>query len=451
MGVYSSVNPIKNNQQLSDEITQLAGQINAANYRFLKLLAEYDRREAWAEEGIRSCAHWLNWKCGIALGPAREKIRVARCLEGLSLINKAFSTGALSYSKVRAMTRVATTDNEEYLMMIAENGTASHMEKLVRKYKRVEHQTLPTEAEQQNLSPEESRSMVSYQDDDGMFVIHARLPAEIGSLVVKAIESIVRRQKAEEEAILNNEKNSKNVSAETFSDQQTVAAPLTFPQQRADALIQLAEHYIATVTNDSGIKSLAGKQRCQIMLHVDLKTLKGNKSSQEACCNIDNQQWISPEIARQLSCDASITTVMEDDKGEVLNIGRKSRTIPTAIHHALNLRDKSCRVPGCCSAKYLDAHHIKHWANGGETSLSNLVMLCRQHHRELHKNAFSIEINKNELIFITAKGKRMKESIYPQFIESSLKSLPKVTKDVMANKWRGEIIDYDMAVDGLLS
>ena len=432
MGIYSSITPVKNNHQLSAEITQLAGQINAANYRFLKLIAEYDRREAWAEDGIRSCAHWLNWKCGIALGAAREKLRVARCLDGLTLINKAFSSGALSYSKVRAMTRVATKENEAYLMMIAENGTASHMEKLVGKYQKVKHQQLPTEDDQQQLTPEQSRSMVSYQDDDGMTIIHAKLPAEVGALVVKAIEAIVQRQKTLDET--------ENVSAET-----------SFPQKRADALSQMAEHYIATATNDSGTKSLAGNQKCQIMLHVDLDTLQGKHSSGHPCCNTDNEHWISPDVVRQLACDASLTTVLEDNKGKVLNIGRRSRTIPPAIQHALSLRDKSCRVPGCCSTTYLDAHHIKHWANGGETSLDNLVMLCRHHHRELHKGVFSIEVKNHELVFVSGKGKRLEESIYPQFSHDKLLQLPKVSPEIVVNQWRGELIDYDMGVDGLLT
>ena len=102
--------------KLEDEITLLAGQINAASYRFLKLIAEFDRREGWNGGGIKNCAHWLNWKCGICIGPAREKVRVAHALEELPKINNAFSTGHLSYSKVRAMTRVATNDNEDFFI-----------------------------------------------------------------------------------------------------------------------------------------------------------------------------------------------------------------------------------------------------------------------------------------------------------------------------------------------
>ncbi|HAJ76832.1 MAG TPA: hypothetical protein DCM64_10295 [Gammaproteobacteria bacterium] len=121
------------NQQLSDEITRLAGHINAAQHRFLKLLAALIEREAWGGgSGIKSPAHWLNYYCGIALGAAREKVRVAKCLASLPLIDQAFSAGAISYSKVRALTRTATPDNEEYLLMIAQHSTAQHVEILVK-------------------------------------------------------------------------------------------------------------------------------------------------------------------------------------------------------------------------------------------------------------------------------------------------------------------------------
>ncbi|MCH8176548.1 MAG: hypothetical protein IIC59_15345, partial [Proteobacteria bacterium] len=111
-------------QALSNEITRLAGHINAAQYRFLKLLAALVERHAWGgDSGMKSPAHWLNYYCGIDLGAAREKVRVAKCLSSLPLIDQAFSTGAISYSKVRAMTRAATPENEAYLLNIAKIGT----------------------------------------------------------------------------------------------------------------------------------------------------------------------------------------------------------------------------------------------------------------------------------------------------------------------------------------
>ena len=133
----SLVNLEESNDQLADRITTLAGQINAANYRFLKLIAEFDRRQAWAGYGIRSCAHWLSWKCGFDMNTAREKVRVARALEELPAINAAFEKGELSFSKVRAMTRAATDINEDYLLMIAEYGTTQQMETLVKSFRTV--------------------------------------------------------------------------------------------------------------------------------------------------------------------------------------------------------------------------------------------------------------------------------------------------------------------------
>jgi hypothetical protein len=181
----------EDDDQLASNITLLAGQINAANYRLLKLIATFDRRKAWSGGGtVRSCAHWLNWQCGIALGAAREKVRVANCLERLPLTDAAFAAGEISYSKVRAMTRVATPENEDFLLTIARHGTASHLEQVVNKYRRVQ-QTMEKECEDKENA---QRKLVYYRDDDGMWVIHAKLPAETGALVVKAIEAVARPQ-----------------------------------------------------------------------------------------------------------------------------------------------------------------------------------------------------------------------------------------------------------------
>ena len=174
-------------QQLADEITLLAGQSNVADYRLLKLIAKFDALKAWLGAGtIRSCAHWLNWQCGIALGAAREKVRAARCLDSLPLIDASFAAGEISYSKVRAMSRIATPKNEGFLLMIAQYGTASHLEQVVRKYRKV---TCDNE-DKAEREQEQDRELVYYQDDDGSWVIHARLPAEAGSQVVKAIEAL---------------------------------------------------------------------------------------------------------------------------------------------------------------------------------------------------------------------------------------------------------------------
>ena len=111
--------------ELASEICTLSGHINAANHRWLLLVAEYDRRNGWSDGATQSCAHWLNWRCGIAMGAAREKVRVARALETLPKISAAMASGSLSYSKVREITRIASAETEDYLLMIAEHGTAA--------------------------------------------------------------------------------------------------------------------------------------------------------------------------------------------------------------------------------------------------------------------------------------------------------------------------------------
>src|SRR5271156_5990772 len=136
--------------ELEAQITELAGQLNAAQYRWLMLIAEFDRLNGWSDGKLPSCAHWLNFKCGLNLGAAREKVRVAHALVGLPKIAASMARGELSYSKVRALSRVACAGTEEALLMIALHGTAHHVERLVQGYRRAqEAQELSREAQQQ--------------------------------------------------------------------------------------------------------------------------------------------------------------------------------------------------------------------------------------------------------------------------------------------------------------
>jgi len=225
---------------IASEITLLAGQINAANHRLLKLIAQFDQRKAWSGGGtVRSRAHWLNWKCGIAMSAAREKVRVACCLESLPQIDAAFAAGEISYSRVRGMTRVATPENEDFLLRIAHHGTAGHIEQVVNKYRQVTRR----EDAAAELEQEAAHKLVYYQDEDGMWVIHARLPQEVGSMLAKVIEAIVAPIQAEKQS-------RECVSAET--QQQSFEADEAYrfrellEHSRADALIAITEHFLAT-------------------------------------------------------------------------------------------------------------------------------------------------------------------------------------------------------------
>ncbi|NQZ07327.1 MAG: DUF222 domain-containing protein [Algicola sp.] len=461
---------IEYDEQLAGKITLLAAQINAATYLFLKLLGEFDRRAGWAGDGIRSCAHWLDWKCGIAGCAARERVRIAHCLDELPLINKAFEAGEVSYSKVRAMTRVATNDNEEYLLMIAQHGTASHIAKLVRKYRRVEKNMDLEQLE----ALQQSREFNYFQDDDGMWEIRARLPQDEGGLVIKAIDEIMRQQ----DKPLNKplECVEKNVAAETnFSKPEPeIMETCNFPQKCTDAFCAMAEHYLASAT-DENPKTLAGHERCQVVLHLDVETLKHEHCCEHSGCNDQHlgplhrphslgDQWIDPQNAKRLSCDASLLTVLEDEDGNVLNIASKTRTIPPMLKRALDVRDSTCKFPGCCESHYVDFHHIQHWGDLGETKKGNLIKLCRFHHRALHNGLFDIEAQGDEnnptFIFKTATGKVMEPNPkLPQTEKTTVtgaikdfkRQWPNINTRTGRTLWQGEGMDYSMGVDSLLN
>ena len=482
---------IEDNDQLADEITTLAGQINAANYRFLKLLSEFDRREAWEGAGIRSCAYWLNWKCGIGLNAGREKVRVARALDDLPEINDAFEKGELSFSKVRAMTRIATPLNESYLMMIADHGTAQHMEVLVRAYRYVSPQCDADEGFGNpdfgnNKSPENKKSehlqdlrkVSCYQDDDSMWHIQALLPAEEGGIFVKVLKELGDRLVADSSEETEQEiEEEKQLSIEP----EIVTAVTSFPQRRADALVAIAEHYLATGSGDA--VNLKASDRCQLIMHVH--TCVGNQDAIAGSLDADpganlDGKWLLPDAARRLACDASLRLVKEDEYGNVLDIGRRSRIISSAMSRALSIRDGGCQFPGCCESRYVDGHHIKHWADGGETKLDNLVTLCRYHHRELHKGKyflclkpetdtvqrfgdrlcfskvdryFDAPFNRSDKFVIAANPAKFTCACCDSLVlEKAL--LPSIYRSINASTavtgWQGEHMDLSMALDGLI-
>jgi len=177
-------------EQLGDQITELAAHIHAATFRLLELIREFDACEGWAGDGVLSCAHWLNWKCGMALGVARERVRIAHALKDLPKISQTFRKGKISYSKVRAITRVATRKNESYLLMISHFGTAAHVERLVTNYRSVKR-TEALEKAQEQHAQRELRWLV---DDEGYWVFHGRLPPESGALVAQVLQQIMEEQ-----------------------------------------------------------------------------------------------------------------------------------------------------------------------------------------------------------------------------------------------------------------
>ncbi len=424
---FTNSNPV-DLTQLEQDITQLASNINAANYQLMLLIAEFDKHRGWAKWGCRSCAHWLNWKCGIALGAAREKVRVARALGELPKVSAAFASGQLSYSKARAITRVASAENEDQLLMIAEHGSASHIEKTVRHFSRVTREKAQAE--------HSKRCLRYYWDDNGNLVVHARLNAEQGALFLKALNTTADTLEQDEWKTGQEETaEDKNVSAETLPATVAHLAPEK-PQRRmsrrADALVMMAECQLENLSS-----SCKTADRYQVSIQVDV-------AGTETTCGLEDGPALAEETVKRVCCDASVSQVLSRN-GEPLSIGRKARTIPPPMRRALQRRDGGCKFPGCCSSRFVDGHHIQHWSGGGDTSLNNLVLLCRHHHRLVHEGGYCVTRSASgELVFHRPDGVCIHP--VPQMPDSS--ALPRVARSKWF--WKGDTMDYGLAVETLV-
>src|SRR5437660_8105164 len=331
---------------LGDEIAELAAHLDAATARLLDLIREFDARGGWGH-GFRSCAHWLSWRVGLEPGAAREHVRVARALGSLPQLRE-------------AVARVATPETEERLVAVGRAGTAEHVELIVRGWRRMDRKAEAQETTRRHRN----RALHVYPDGDGMVVIRGRLEPEVGAVVMQALtaarEALSHRRRAED------------VPAGTSVVGGSAEAP-TMEQQQADALALVAEAAL-----HRGMDSGAPGERYQVVVHVDAQVLADADAPGQSV--LDGGARVPAGTSRRLACDASRVVMRHDADGRITEVGARTRTIPTALRRVLQHRDRGCRFPGC-GLPFGQGHHIRHWAHGGPTTLSNLALLCRRHHR----------------------------------------------------------------------
>jgi uncharacterized protein DUF222/HNH endonuclease len=366
--------------RLGDEIAALAAHLDAATARFLTLLRDFDAGGGW--EGCRSCAHWLSWRAGLDLGAARERVRVARALGGLPALAAALARGEVSYAKVRAITRVATPETEARLLAVARAGTAAHVERIVRAWRRVDRQGADAAARHRR------RSLAVYPDEDGTFVVRGRLEPEVGALLVRALEAAREQLYARGRA--------------TVGEGQP--EPPSHGQRQADALALVAETALAHGLDPDAAE---GRERYQVVVHVDAAALADPAQPGQAA--LEDAVAVSAEMTRRVACDATRVVMRHAGDGSVLDVGRRTRAIPPALRRALQARDRGCRFPGC-AVRHAQGHHLQHWVNGGPTRLDNLALLCRRHHRAVHEEGYRVaRAPDGTLRFSTPRGQPIPE------------------------------------------
>jgi hypothetical protein len=322
----------------------------------LATIAEIDRRRSYEDEGFLSTTSWLRDRFRISGGEAKRWVELARRLAELPDVARTLAEGDISLDHARLLAAASTAHPEQFetdhkvLIDAARDLSPTNLRKALDYWRQAsDAEATETEHERRHSRRYFHASvtlggMVRY-DGDG--------DPEGGATVIAALNAVMEPWSLDR------------------GDDRTTG------QRRHDALVEIARHFL-----DSGEAELSGGERPHITLTVDLPTLEGRAGR---TCELDDTGVISPEAARRLACDAGVSRVITKGPSEPLDIGRRTRTIPPAIRRALVVRDGGCTADGCDRPpRWTDAHHLIHWADGGPTSLDNLVLLCRRHHRMAH-------------------------------------------------------------------
>jgi hypothetical protein len=400
-------------ERLEAQICELAGHLTAATCRFLVLLGDFDARRGWASWDMTSCAAWLSWKCQMSSGTAREHVRVARALRDLPVIRGEFAAGRLSYAKARALTRIATPENEAGLAEIAGPMTGNQLERFARAHRQV------TQAD--DAAVRLQRRLAWRMEEDGSLAGTFRLPPLQAAVLLKALRAAAGDLEHPHDA------KAADVSAETRASQQPRTETST---SLADALAAIAESFLAEKVAAAGDPDVY-----QVIVHVGTDAITspaapspastppassttppptpppeapaepaGSVSAETpepgrrlpghpadpARCHVEDGPAISASTAQMVTCTATLSWMLHDHDGTLLDVGRRRRRPTSAQRRAARERDKCrCRFPGCESRR-VDLHHIQYWSNGGRTKLANLISLCKYHHLLVHERGYQI-------------------------------------------------------------
>jgi 5-methylcytosine-specific restriction endonuclease McrA len=421
---------------LETQICELAGHLTAATYRFLVLLGDFDERQGWAEWDLRSCAAWLSWKCQLTSGTAREHVRVARALRTLPVLSAEFAAGRMSFAKIRALTRIATPATEAGLAELAGPMTASQLERFARAHRKV------TRADDGYAAV--MRRVTWRQEDDGSLAMTVRLPPADGAVVLQALR-----------AASGDLDHPHDVSAETPATKEDGGPePVVTPANLADALVEVASTFLA-----DKIEHASNADIYHVVLHVGTDALSGSEPAGVSAetpghpadpsrCHVEDGPAISPAAAQLISCCATVSWMQHYASGSVLDVGRRHRTPPPALRRAVRERDGyRCTFPGCESRK-TDIHHIRHWSNGGQTKLGNLILICRAHHVIVHDSGYAITATADGFTFTTAAGEPVPASPALPSGDDDIRTChdARIAPDTIIPAWYGDKLNLDLAI-----
>jgi len=458
-------------ERLEAEILSCAAHLAAATCRFLLLVAEHDRRGAWESWECRSAAHWLNWKCGISMGTAREHVRVARRLRDMPLVRAEFARGAVSYSKVRALSRVSTPTIEAGLLSIALHSTASQLDVACGKLRRVQENAHCDDA-LDDAERDARRRMYLTLDDDasGTGVGRFRLPGDDMEILQRALATAASDIAARDELATN-------AAALVELARAYLANPRTGPGPQPEIVVHVDVAGLAALSSDDIDCVDPGERDSDRRAPSETPTTGGPPRAERGTSGpspradvpagtspaLRNAEWpirsamgrhLSRALLTRLACDAGVRAVADLPDGTRLDMGRHSRTPTTQQRRALLARDVHCRFPGCDTRRNLHAHHIERWSDGGRTDCENLILLCRMHHHAVHDRDWVLTGTAVDPAFLRPDGAPVRQQ--DQRVDGRYEDLVAAARQVAAvhghidlevdnpgGIWEGGHIDWD--------
>lgn len=371
---------------LGQKLLDLQGEINRLEARFVARLREFDRSEEWKLDGMASPQAWLRYH-GRMTGPAASsRVKVARRLVELPRTTEAFDEGVISRDHVavivsgteltdgldgstrvdRAEIEQAIAAGEEIFVDSAREMDPSNLRRVATHFR---HAVEPQVVVADEVESVARRTLHMSKSLDGRFHLKGEFDVEGGTVIKTALDSLMAPDGNDGEV------------ADTAD-----RPPRSASRRRADALVATCEKALST-----GELPSTGGERPHVSVVVDLETL--TRLAGVPAAELEDGSPLSGEAARRLACDAGVVRVVTDGVSQPLDVGRKMSTVPAYIRRALVVRDGGCAWPGCDRPPgRTDAHHIVHWAHGGDTCVENLVLLCRAHHTKVHEHRWTVKL-----------------------------------------------------------
>jgi Domain of unknown function (DUF222)/HNH endonuclease len=363
---------------LEEAFAELDWAADVIHAKRLRVLAQIERRGTYARDGRLSITSWLAGRFRKTWSAASRLVRAARALEQMPATRDALEEGEITSSAVDLLTSVrevdpqAFTHAEDYLVEAATTLSIPDLGRVVGTWRRAAEDARGPEFSERAY---ERRRLHVSPTLAGMVRVDGDLDPETGQTVISALRAVC------------------DAKVRCKTDLRS------FPQRRADALGEICRQWL-----DSADRPLVGGERPHVSITVDLATLEGRMPSPGSGAELEDAGPISSEAARRMACDASVSRVITRGSSEPLDVGRRTQVVPAGIRRAVVVRDRGCRFPGCDRPQgWSDAHHVVHWAHGGDTALSNLVLLCRRHHRLVH-HGFGLEMANGRPRFFRPDG-----------------------------------------------